>query len=360
MKTIRNVLAQAAVFTMSAVTVLAISLPVAEDTYYGSTGVLTPAAGKAPTLILKTNQAALLKFDLSTLPTAYTATNIANARLKLYIVNARTPGDLVAHLITSAWTESALSNTVAPSFDPTMLGTVPAAKIAGRRFVSVDVTAAVVAALSGETNFGFLLRDNVGQTSLASKEGPSQGPAAELEIDANLAQNSSGGGMFPGSLNVGGDFNLAGLLRQGSETGTAEPAGRGIIVRRIQSTNAAIGSVVARTDTLTLERDGTPDGFRIVNSANAGYWIAVATGADWGRGGAAITSLVYPPNDTAAGTNALRFCSDVFGCGLYPAYFRCSFGDPSSLGHQTEISLFRNSLGGSVIWTGYLISTFNQ
>ena len=351
MKTTRDILIGSLVIAISCASALAISLPVAEDTFT-SHAVLTAKNGKAVKLLLNTNQAALVKFDLSSLPPAFSATNIASARLRIYIVGARAPGDLVANLITSDWTEAVTTNTPMPTFDGTIIGAVPTAKILARHFVAIDVTSAVIAALNGSgSNFGFILRDTTGQTSIASKEGPSQGPAVELEIDANLAQNVSGGGTFPGSLNVGGDFNLAGFFRQGSETGTAEPAGRGIIMRRIQSTNSAIGSVVARTDTLTLERDGTPYGFWIVNRTNAGYWIAATVGVD--ANGASFGKVAYLFNDVAAGTNAISPSSPV-------VHFRCSFGDPSGLGHQTEVSLLRNVQGDNVIWTGTLISTYNQ
>lgn len=53
-----------------------------------------------------------------------------------------------------------------------------------------------------------------------SKRGPSEGPAAELEIEADLAQEA-----FPGSLSVGGDFNLL-IFSHKLRTGKAEPGGR--------------------------------------------------------------------------------------------------------------------------------------
>lgn len=349
MKTIRDILTKTAVLVISSASALAITLPVAEDTFNAPHGVLTAANGKAATLLLNTNQAALVKFDLSALPAAFTPTNIVSARLKLYIVTTRTPGDLVATLITSAWTETVLTNTPMPSFDTTIIGEVSAAKVVAKRFVSIDVTAAVIAALNGSgPNFGFLLHDTKGQTYIPSKEGPSQGPAAELEIDANLAQNATASGAFPGSLSVGGDLMLASFLRQGSETGTSEPAGRGIIIRHVQSTNSAVGSVVARTDTLTLERDGTLDGWRIVNAANAGNIIIIAFSASY-PGGQMIT---LGPNPYPAGTNIFYNTGNT--------YFRCSFGDTSGAGHYTEVSLMKAPIDNNPSWTGFLTSTYNQ
>ena len=353
MKTIHSILIKASLFALVARSAVALSLPVAEDTFSTSRGTLTLANGKAATLLLNTNQAALLKFDLSSIPPAFTPTNIASARLKIYIVNARAPGDLVASLITSDWTEAVLISTPMPSVDTTTIGSVPAGKVLGKHFVSFDVTAAVVAALDGiGPNFGFLLKDSTGQTHIASKEGPGQGPAAELEIEANLAQDGVGNGAFSGSLGVGGDFYLGGLFRQGSETGTGSPAGRGIITRRLQSTNSALGSIVARTDTLTLERDGTLSGLRIVNTANPGSNVVVAViGVD--GNGSPVGRMIFLSNPSSPGTNAL-IADGVSG------YFRCSFGDASALGHQTEVSLVRTAVDAKATWTGFLTSTYNQ
>jgi len=342
-----------AIAMLSAASALPISLPVAEDTFTTPHGILTPLNGRAATLPLNTNQAALLKFDLSDLPPAFNATNITSAALKIYVVNARSPGDLKVFPITSAWTESAPTNTTMPNFDPNPIATVSAAKVMSKRFIIIDVTAEVIATTNGTTaNFGFLLRDTAGQTYIASKEGPAFGPSAELQIDANLALDAAGSSRVPGSLNVGANLNLAGLLRQGSETGTAEPAGRGLIIRRIQSTNSAIGSVVARTDTLTLERDGTPAGWRVVNAANPGQ-VTITYIMQEGPGQLWYTLVL--PNPSTPGTNVLSYA------GLNtPTYLRCTFGNAYDLGHFTEVSLSRSPDNNSSNWVGTVISSYNQ
>ncbi|PWU13606.1 MAG: hypothetical protein C5B50_18945 [Verrucomicrobia bacterium] len=349
MKTLVTSIVISAFVTASA---LAISLPVAEDTFTSSAGALTPANGKAPMLTLNANQAALLQFDLVSLPAQFNTTNIVSARLKIYIVNARNSGDLVATSITSPWTEAVVTNTPMPTSDSIIIGTAPAAKIQAKRFVTIDVTSAVAATLNvGGSGFGFMLRDTSGQTSIASKEGPGLGPAAQLEIDANLALDAAGSSQFPGSLTVGTDLKLAGLLRQGSETGTAEPAGRGLIIRRIQSTNSTLGSIVARTDTLTLERDGTTDGWRIVNSANPGQ-VVVSYIIQFGQG--QYWDSIILANPSTRGTNQL------YNTAGGANYLRCTFGNPFDLGHQTEVSLSRSPDNTSPNWVGTVISSYNQ
>src|SRR5215468_8217870 len=97
-----------------AASALAISLPVAEDTFTTSGGTLTSANGRAATLLHSGNQSVLLSFDFSALPPALNATNILSATRKIFVTHAITPGDLTVHSITSAWTESATTNTAIP------------------------------------------------------------------------------------------------------------------------------------------------------------------------------------------------------------------------------------------------------
>jgi hypothetical protein len=336
-------------FTASA---FSISLPVAEDTFTTTRAALAAANGKAPLLLLSTNQSALLKFDLSALPPVFNATNVLSATLKIYINRAITPGDLHVFPIVSAWTESVATSAPIPYFDPTPIGTVPATKLLDKRFVMIDVTAEIAAALGGSvTNFGFLLRNSLGQLRIPSKEGPTQGPSAQLEIDANLAIDANGGGSFPGSLNVGANLNLAGFLRQGSETGNAAPAGRGLIMRRLESTNTTAGTIVARTDTLTLERDGTLRGWRIVNTAHPGE-VTASMFVINANGGANWNQLVLS-NPSTPGTNALFPGFDF-------VYLRCTFGNSFDVGHQTEVSISCTPDNYSPNWLGTLVSTYNQ
>jgi hypothetical protein len=151
------------------------------------------------------------------------------------------------------------------------------------------------------------------------------------------------------SLHVVGDTRITGFTRAGSETGTAQPPDKGIITRRVLSTVSGAGSVVARTDTLTLERDGSSGGWRIVNVASPGHITIAFTGL---TSVGATVNFVTSLNPAAAGTNT------VFLDAQFVVSLRGSFGDSYYPKHMTEVSLTRYP--GDNYWTGTLTSTFNQ
>jgi hypothetical protein len=151
------------------------------------------------------------------------------------------------------------------------------------------------------------------------------------------------------SLHVVGDTRITGVTRAGSETGTAQAPDKGIITRRVYSTDTTAGSVVARTDKLTLQRDGSASGLRIVNVALPGHITIAFTGL---TGAGATVNFVMSFNPAAAGTNT------VFTDAQNVVYLRGSFGDSYGAGHMTEVSLTRYS--GDFFWMGTLTSTFNQ
>jgi hypothetical protein len=152
------------------------------------------------------------------------------------------------------------------------------------------------------------------------------------------------------SLHVVGDTRITGVTRAGSETGTTDVPDKGIITRRVRSATWAAGSVVARTDKLTLERDGSNGGLRIVNVASPGHITIAFTGlTGFGITVNFVTSLANP---AAAGTNT------VFTDAQFVVSLRGSFGDSYFANHMTEVSLTRYPT--DYLWTGTLTSTFNQ
>ena len=177
------------------------------------------------------------------------------------------------------------------------------------------------------------------------------GKSAEdlAQLDPSTAQN--------GSLRVNG------MVRSGSETGTSQPSTLGIgdkydgvMTRRIVSTDRTAGSVIARTDDLRLERDGTVGGLRIAWDANT-ETSNTATCAlfDIGYGAGARylpTANGVPIGGTLAGS--VPIITDGDGAAMVD----CMFGDPLHSGHTTEVSMHRKYDDSS--WVGTVTSTVNQ
>jgi uncharacterized coiled-coil protein SlyX len=221
MKTPLRIFATATLLALTPTAALALTVPVAQDTYVstsGSNAVIYASSGGGVSLPVNARVTALIAFNLNdeeVVPPAITGSNVTSAILQLYVTSAAPAGDLTIHAVTSAWTEHFKGKSMpAPTIDPMVVATIPAALLGRKSFVTVDVTAAVVSALqSGDVN-GFAIRTS-GTTKvvLASKEGAASGYAAQLDIEANL------GGGIPGPTGATGATGLTGAA------GPTGPAG---------------------------------------------------------------------------------------------------------------------------------------
>ncbi len=124
----------------------AATLPAAEDSS-SSRGKLTAATNRATTLRVNATHSGYIYFDLAAVP-ANTAAQIRYARLRLYLPKVTANGGgLTVHVVTSPWDEAV--PTAEPSHDPAVAATIGALTLRSKRFVSVDVTAAVQAWVTG-------------------------------------------------------------------------------------------------------------------------------------------------------------------------------------------------------------------
>jgi hypothetical protein len=144
------------------------------------------------------------------------------------------------------------------------------------------------------------------------------------------------------------DWWINGMIRMGREDGTAEPAGTGIIVRALNSTDNTVGNVVAYGGMGSLRRDGSNGGF---------YLAAMAMFNDISVTCLGITSsgtvVTYNNQHTGMGTVSWTVFSDAQSV----QSFYCDFGNYNS-GSSTHVSLSR--MPGSSAWRGFLQSTYNQ
>jgi hypothetical protein len=147
-------------------------------------------------------------------------------------------------------------------------------------------------------------------------------------------------------------FNINGMMRMGNETGTANAPsyptpGTGLVVRRSMNTSTTAGSVVARTNNMTLERDGSNGGIRINNTLGSTDNSIVCIGIT-------ATGLLSFVNGNLPLTTTTVF-SDTSGW----VALECRFGYAFlTSGHMTSVSLQRTA--GDFYWMGELTSTFNQ
>ena len=178
-----------------------LTVPVMQDTDTNSGEVLVSTAnGTAVTLTVDAKQFALIRFDLSNpavVPPSFTGTNINSAILQLCVTSVTSTSDVLIHVVTSDWSETFRGKpTRIPSIDPAVIAIIPGAEIAKHNFVTADVTQAVANALASGTSYGFAIEAASQQVikgggqfraTFASKEGPADGAAPVLYIDAKAA-----------------------------------------------------------------------------------------------------------------------------------------------------------------------------
>lgn len=161
-------------------------------------------------------------------------------------------------------------------------------------------------------------------------------------------------------LDVAGPIRATGTIRSGTETGGAPasyPTGSdGLLVRRVRSVAPSAGNVVARTDKLTLERDGTSSGLRLVYPAAPGRQVVNCFGINTNG-----TTVVYRSTLTNPATaGALTLFADAQRI----VHYDISFGDPYSTApaHLTHVVMDRFDDGATSdsYMVGTITSSYNQ
>ncbi len=153
------------------------------------------------------------------------------------------------------------------------------------------------------------------------------------------------------SFEISGNAQVAGLFRSGSETGTLEaPNPAGLVIRRVNSLNTTTGSVIARSDLLQLERDGSNGGLMIAYPASAGEQTITAMGIN--NTGGQVNFFDTLLNQTTAGTVQIYLNSQNV------VYAQITFGNTYLAGHVTQVTLSRAY--NDDYWVGTVTSTYNQ
>jgi Collagen triple helix repeat (20 copies) len=197
-------------------------LPVTDDSY---TQQNAPAAnnGAAATLAVigsttKSNKT-YIRVNLSPLPPGLAASNVSQATLELFVNTLPTAGSFDVFLVTSSWTEGAVTYNTAPTLGaPIASGITPSS---AKDYVLVNVTSAVQAWLSGTPNNGIALVPSSGSSisvTFDSKE--STTASHDPIIDVQLVSAGPTGPQGPaGPTGPQGPQGFTGL------TGPAGPTG---------------------------------------------------------------------------------------------------------------------------------------
>lgn len=148
------------------------------------------------------------------------------------------------------------------------------------------------------------------------------------------------------SVQTGANLWIGGMVRMGTETGTAEGPGSSIIVRRLYSTDNTAGNALAITNDMRLERDGTNGGLR-VTTLNINRLNITCTGIT-----SSSTQLIYRNDFSSAGT--FQVFTDAQGV----VHYDCSFGY-YYLG-LTHSHVVMDRRPADYFWVGFLTSTTNQ
>lgn len=230
--------------------------------------------------------------------------------------------------------------------------------------ISLSGLTTVLSAAQGGTGMG--VPATPGHFLKSNNSGWMDGPLLPTDLPRTspyYIQNQSGAAQAA-DLHVNGVIRTSGLVRSGSEMGTSEPPSvdavsggyGGMVVRRINSETIGLGSVVARTDMLSFQRNGTLYGFRLVKVGTDNRRQTLVCQGVSGAG-LQINRVIDVPAGAAITMDYLVYSSadDI-------VMMNCVFGGMDAsinqLGHHTTVTLARTNSG--VTYFGTLTSTYNQ
>ena len=201
----------------------ALDAPLAADSHV-STSLPANNFGALPTLNVGGGSAALLRFDLATLPAATTAAKLVKATLVLYVNRVGVAGAVDLLPVNAPWAEAGVSAATMPASGGITLSNlaVPAAG----QYMAVDVTAQVKSWISNPaSNNGWAIAAATGAPSTMvffdSKENTATGHVARLDL--TLADQGPAGPQ--GATGAVGAIGPAGPRGPAGLNGLAGPTG---------------------------------------------------------------------------------------------------------------------------------------
>ena len=193
------------------------------------------------------NRNGFVRFDLSGIPVGLV---LQSARLRLFASEVQVSGAMEVRMVSASWDEATLTANTAPAVGAT-IATVDVSSAELRRYVSVDITAAVQQWLTGTPNWGLALvpvsGDDV-RVSFDSKESATTSHLPEVEIIPVGPAGPPGPAGPQGPQGVAGTQGQAGPQGLAGPQGPQGPAGvaylRTIVVSPVQNDAAASGAAL--------------------------------------------------------------------------------------------------------------------
>jgi hypothetical protein len=256
-------------------------------------------------------------------------------------------------------------------------GVVPAGGLAGNYTNAVTMTnpANIFAGNgAGLTNVNAALLNGLSASAFAPASGSTNYIQNQTGTPQAASFNITGNAIVGGNAAVGGSVvisngltastlvasnaQVTGYLRLGSETNAASgpnyPSGSpGLVIRRIASTSSLSGTLVARTDQLQLQRDGTVSGLQMAYATTGNFQTVNAFGIT--TNGAMV---VYRNTVRSAGSGTLAMFTDSQKL----VHYDISFGNPYNDGHTCHVVLDRYDDGTTSdnFLVGAVTTTYNQ
>jgi hypothetical protein len=194
---------------------------VAGDAYVNSAHPSTNY-GNLSNLYVGNGGTALIQFDLSSLPSGATATQIGKATVKLYVNRVNASGAISVLPVTSAWNESTVTYATIPSLGASIASFTPTM---AEQFIVIDITSLVQSWITTPaSNFGIALTSPAGNVVLDSKENDETSHVAHLDITV-VSQGPAGPQGPQGIQGATGAQGPQGIQGSAGATGAAGPIG---------------------------------------------------------------------------------------------------------------------------------------
>lgn len=299
--------------------------PAKPTTNYGTGNSLAVQAGGG---------IALVQFNLSSLPSGATPTQLNKANLNLFVTGFTTAGNFDIYLVNTAWNESTVTFNSAPSLGAIVVSAVPVSSSAKNNYLQIDITPALKQWMSGTPNYGLaLVPSPLSQISVtfdskedstlshesqllysfngpAGPQGPTGptgavGPAGPVGPQGPQGVQGPQGNVGPqGPQGIQGPIGLVGP--QGPQgipgiqglPGLQGPQGLGGLNGSVGFTYASAASATLGQPTLGLYTFTVPAGITRIQADL--YGAGAAGGGIGGGGGGAYTRIYLPvnPGDT--------------------------------------------------------------